>query len=29
MTLSTRSKEAIKTDLAMAISFGIALQMGW
>jgi uncharacterized membrane protein YccC len=27
--LSTRSKEAIKTGLAMAISYGIALQMGW
>ena len=27
--LSTRAKEAIKTGLAMAIAFGIALQMGW
>jgi uncharacterized membrane protein YccC len=27
--LSTRSKEAIKTGLAMAISYGIALQLGW
>jgi uncharacterized membrane protein YccC len=27
--LSTRTKEAIKTGLAMAISFGIALQLGW
>ena len=29
MNLSTRSKEAVKTGLAMAISFGIALQLGW
>jgi uncharacterized membrane protein YccC len=29
MTLSTRAKEAIKTGLAMAISFGIALKLGW
>ena len=29
LTLSTRAKEAIKTGLAMAISFGIALQLGW
>jgi len=29
MTLSTRSKEAIKTGLAMAISYGLALQLGW
>jgi uncharacterized membrane protein YccC len=29
MALSTRAKEAIKTGLAMAIAFGIALQMGW
>ena len=27
--LSTRTKEAVKTGLAMAISFGIALQLGW
>ena len=27
--LSTRSKEAIKTGLAMATSYGIALQLGW
>ena len=27
--VSTRSKEAIKTGLAMTISYGIALQMGW
>ena len=27
--LSTRSKEAIKTGLAMAISYGLALQLGW
>jgi uncharacterized membrane protein YccC len=27
--LSTRSKEAVKTGLAMAISYGIALQLGW
>ena len=27
--LSTRSKEAIKTGLAMAVSYGIALQLGW
>jgi hypothetical protein len=26
LTLSTRSKEAIKTALAMAIAYGIALQ---
>ena len=29
MTLSTRAKEAIKTGFAMAISYGIALQLGW
>ena len=29
MTLSTRIKEAIKTGLAMAIAYGIALQMDW
>jgi uncharacterized membrane protein YccC len=29
MTLSTRTKEAIKTGLAMAIAYAIALQMGW
>ena len=29
MTLSTRTKEAIKTGLAMAIAYGIALQMDW
>jgi uncharacterized membrane protein YccC len=29
LTLSTRSKEAIKTALAMAIAYGIALQMDW
>ncbi|MBW1819368.1 MAG: FUSC family protein [Deltaproteobacteria bacterium] len=29
MTLSTHSKEAIKTGLAMAIAYGIALQMDW
>ena len=29
MTLSTRTKQAIKTGLAMAIAYGIALQMGW
>jgi len=28
-SLSTRSKEAIKTGLAMAVSYGIALQLGW
>jgi uncharacterized membrane protein YccC len=27
--ISTRTKEAIKTGLAMAISYGIALQLGW
>ena len=27
--LSTRSKEAIKTGLAMAIAYGVALQMDW
>jgi uncharacterized membrane protein YccC len=27
--LSRRAKEAIKTGLAMAIAFGIALGMGW
>jgi uncharacterized membrane protein YccC len=27
--LTTRTKEAIKTGLAMAITYGIALQMGW
>jgi hypothetical protein len=27
--LSTRSKETIKTGLAMAISYGVALQLGW
>jgi len=29
MTLSTRTKEAIKTGLAMAIAYAIALQMEW
>jgi uncharacterized membrane protein YccC len=29
ITLSTRTKEAIKTGLAMAISYGIAMQLGW
>jgi uncharacterized membrane protein YccC len=29
ITLSIRSKEAIKTGLAMTISYGIALQLGW
>ena len=29
MALSTRTKEAIKTGLAMAIAYGIALQMDW
>jgi uncharacterized membrane protein YccC len=29
MTLSRKSKEAIKTALAMTIAYGIALQMGW
>ena len=29
ISLSTRAKEAIKTGLAMAISYGIALQLGW
>jgi len=29
MTLSTRTKEAIKTGLAMAIAYAIALQMDW
>ncbi len=29
ISLSTRTKEAIKTGLAMAISYGIALQLGW
>jgi uncharacterized membrane protein YgaE (UPF0421/DUF939 family) len=29
ITLSIRSKEAIKTGLAMAITYGIALQLGW
>ena len=28
-SISTRSKEAIKTGLAMAVSYGIALQLGW
>ena len=28
-SLTTRSKEAIKTGLAMAITYGIALQAGW
>ncbi len=27
--LNTRTKEAIKTGLAMAISYGIALHLGW
>ncbi|MGD1973455.1 MAG: FUSC family protein [Desulfobacterales bacterium] len=27
--LSTRTKEAVKTGLAMAISYGIAMQLGW
>jgi uncharacterized membrane protein YgaE (UPF0421/DUF939 family) len=27
--LTTRTKEAIKTGLAMAISYGIALRLGW
>jgi uncharacterized membrane protein YccC len=27
--LTTRTKEAVKTGLAMAISYGIALQLGW
>lgn len=29
IALSTRTKEAIKIGLAIAIAFGIALQMGW
>ena len=29
MTPSTRTKEAIKTGLAMTIAYGIALQMDW
>ena len=29
MTLSTRSKEAIKTALAMTIAYAISLWMGW
>jgi uncharacterized membrane protein YccC len=29
MRLSTRAKEAIKTGLAMAIAYAIALQMDW
>ncbi|MGB7067485.1 MAG: FUSC family protein, partial [Syntrophobacteria bacterium] len=29
LTLSTRTKEAIKTALAMTIAYGIALQMDW
>jgi uncharacterized membrane protein YccC len=29
MTLSTRTKEAIKTALAMTIAYAIALRMGW
>jgi uncharacterized membrane protein YccC len=29
LTLSTRSKEAIKTGLAMTIAYGIALYMDW
>ena len=29
MILSTRSKEAIKTALAMTIAYGIALSMAW
>ena len=28
-TLSTRTKEAVKTGLAMAISYGIAMKLGW
>ena len=27
--LTTRTKEAVKTGLAMAIAYGIALQMDW
>lgn len=29
MSISTRTKEAIKTGLAMVIVYGIAMQMGW
>ncbi len=29
LPLSTRTKEAIKTGLAMAIAYGIALYMDW
>jgi hypothetical protein len=29
LKLSTRTKEAIKTGLAMAIAYAIALQMDW
>ena len=29
ISLSTRTKEAIKTGLAMAIAYGIALSMDW
>ena len=29
MTLSTKTRESIKTALAMTIAYGIALSMGW
>lgn len=29
MTLSTKAKESIKTSLAMAIAYGIALGLNW
>lgn len=29
MTLTTRSKESIKTALAMTVAYGIALSMAW
>jgi len=29
MTLSTRTKQAIKTGLAVVIAYGVALQVGW
>jgi uncharacterized membrane protein YgaE (UPF0421/DUF939 family) len=29
ITLNTRTKEAIKTGIAMAIAYGVALQMDW
>ena len=29
ITLSTRTKEAVKAGLAMAISYGIAMKLGW